>query len=85
MDASEPVDSRVFTQKRALRKYHAYSGLAEAMRPDGRPYKLKHGKILVGAIAAGTEPLEFRIKVENKMRFDLVIHAPDALFSIVAK
>ena len=54
------------------------------MRPDGRQYTLKHGKVLVEAIAAGIEPLEFRRKVEKKMRFDRVTHGPDALFSIIA-
>ena len=29
----------------------------------------KHGKVLVEAIAAGIEPLEFRRKVENTLRF----------------
>ena len=85
IDASVPVDSREFMQKRALRKYLADSGLTEVVRPDGRQYTLKHGKVLVGAIAAGIEPLEFRRKVENIMRFDIVTHDPDALFSIIAK
>ena len=85
MDASVPVDSRVLMQKRALRKYLADSGLTEVVRPDGRQYTLKHGKVLVEAIAAGIEPLEFRRKVEKKMRFDLVAHDPDALFNIIAK
>ena len=40
--------------------------------------------MLVEAIAAGIEPLEFRRKVEKNMRFDLVTHDPDALFSIIA-
>ena len=85
MDASVPVDSRVFMQKRALRKYLADSGLTEVVRPDGRQYTLKHGKVLVEAITAGIEPLEFRRKGEKKTRFDLVTHDPDALFSIIAK
>ena len=85
MDASVPVDSRVFMQKCALRTYLADSVLTEVVRPDGRQYTLKHGKMLVEAIAAGIEPLEFRRKVENKMRFDLVTHDPDAVFSIIAK
>ena len=85
MDASVPVDSRVFMQKRALRKYLADSGLMEVVRPDGRQYTLKHGEVLVEAITAGIEPLEFRRKVEKKMRFDLVTRDPDALFSIIAK
>ena len=36
MDGSVPVNSRVFMQKRALRKYLADSGLTEVVRPDGR-------------------------------------------------
>ena len=44
MDARVPVDSRVFMQIRALRKYLAESGLPEVVRPDGRKYTLKHGK-----------------------------------------
>ena len=85
MDASMPVDSRVFMQKRALRKYLAVSGLTEVVNPDGRQYALKHGKVLVETIAAGIEPLEFGRKVEKKMRFDLVTHDPDVLFNIIAK
>ena len=41
--------------------------------------------MLVEAIAAGIEPLEFRRKVAKKMRFDLVTHDPGALFNIIAK
>ena len=37
------------------------------MKPDGRQYSLKHGKLLVEAVAAGIEPLEFRRKVEKKL------------------
>ena len=85
MDASVPVDSRVFMQKRALRKYLADSGLTEVVKPDGQQYTLKHGKVLVEAIAAGIEPLEFRRKVKKKMRVDLATHDPDALFNIIAK
>ena len=36
MDASVPVDSRVFMQIRALPKYLADSGLTEVVRPNGR-------------------------------------------------
>ena len=50
MDASVPVDSRVLMQKRALRKYLADSGLTD-VKPGGRQYTLKHGKVLVEAIA----------------------------------
>ena len=78
-------EDRVFMQKRALRKYLADSGLTEVVRPDGRQYTLKHGKVLVEAIAAGIEPLEFRRRVEKKMCFDLVTRDPDALFNIIAK
>ena len=85
MDASVLVDSRVFMQKRALPKYLADSGLREVVRPDGRKYTLKHGKVLVEAIAAGIETLEFHRKVGKVMRFDLVTHDPDALCSIIAK
>ena len=80
-----PVDSRVFMQKRALRKHLADSGLTEVVRPHGRQYTLKHAKVLVEAIPAGIEPLEFRRKVEKKIRFDLVTHEPDALFRKIAK
>ena len=85
MDASAPVDSRVFMHKRALRKYLADSGLTEVVRPEGRQYTLEQGKVLVEAIVAGIELLEFRCKVENNVRFDLVARDPDALFSINAK
>ena len=39
--------------------------------------------MLVEAIATGIEPLEFRRKVESNMRFNLVVHDPDALFNII--
>ena len=55
------------------------------VKPDGWQYTLKHGKVLVEAIAAGTEPLEFRRKVEKNMCFDPVAHYPDDLFNIIAK
>ena len=83
MDASVPVDSRVFMQKLALRKYLADSGLTDVVNPGGRPYTLKHGKLLVEAIAAGIKQLEFRRKVERDMRSNLVVHDPDALFNII--
>ena len=83
--ASVPVDSRVFLQKRALRKYLADSGLTQVVRPGRRQYTLKHGKVLVEAIAAGIEPLEFPRKVEKSMLLDLVTHDRDALLSIIAK
>ena len=66
MDASVPVDSRAFIQKRALRKYLAYSGLTDVVKPGGRQYTLKHGRVLV-KISAGIEPLEFRRKGEREM------------------
>ena len=85
MDASVPVDSRVFMQKRAPPKYVAHNGLTEVLRPGGRRCTLKRCKVLVEAIAAGIEPLDFRRKVEKKMRFDLVTLDSEALFSIIAK
>ena len=85
IDSSVPVDSRVFMQKRVMRKYLDDSGLTEVVKPDGRQYTLKHGKVSVEAIAAGIEPLEFRRKVEKKTRFDLVTYDPNALFNIIAK
>ena len=72
MDASVPVDSMVLTQKRSLRKYFADTGLTEVVMPDGQQYTLMHGKVLVEAIAAGMEPLEFRRKVENNTESDFV-------------
>ena len=80
-----PVDSRVFTPKGALRKYLADSVLVEVVQPDGRQYTLKHGKVLVEAIAAGIELPVFRRKVEREMRFDLVTQDPDAWFSLISK
>ena len=52
-------------------------------KPGGRQYTLNHGKVLVEAISAGIEPLEFRRKVEREMRFNLVVHDSDALFNII--
>ena len=69
-------------QKRALRKYLADSGLTD-VKPGGRQYTLKHGKVLVEAISAGIEPLEFHRKVEREMTFNLVVHDTDALFNII--
>ena len=66
---SVPVDSRVFMRKRALRKHLADSGCTDVVKPGGRQYTLKHGKVLVEAIAAGIEPLEVRRRVESEMRF----------------
>ena len=85
MDASVPEDRRVFMQKRALRKHLADSGLTEVVKPDGRQYTLKHGKVLVNGTAAGIETLEFRCKVEKNMQFNLATHDPDALFNVIAK
>ena len=76
IDASVPVDSRVSMQRHALRKYLAGSGLMDAVKPGGRQYTLKHDKVLVEAISAGMEQLEFRRKVEREMRFNLVVHDP---------
>ena len=70
-------------QNRALRKYLADSRLTDMVKPGGWQYTLKHDKVLVEAIAAGIEPLEFRRKVESEMRFNPVVHDPDALFNII--
>ena len=82
MDASVPVDSRVFMKTRALRK-DLDLGLTDVVKPGGRQYTLTNGKVLLEAIAAGLEPLEFRRKLESEMRFYLVVHDPDALFNII--
>ena len=66
-----------------LRKYLADSGLTDVAKPGGRHYTLKHGKMLLEALAAGIDPLEFRRKVERDMRSNLVVHDPDALFNII--
>ena len=84
MDASVPVDSRV-NAKRALRRYLADSRLTEVVKPGGRQSTLVHGKVLVEAIAAGIEPLEFHRKVGTEMRFDFVTHDPEALFNTISK
>ena len=83
MNARAPVDSGVFIQKRALPKFLADNGLTDVVKPCGRQYTLKHDKVLVQAIVARIEPLEFRRKVEREMKFDLVVHDPDALFNII--
>ena len=85
MDANVPVDRKVFMQKRAQQKYLDDSGLTDVVKPGGRQYTLKHGKVLVEAIAAGIEPLEFRRKVESEMRFNFVVYDPDALFNIISQ
>ena len=41
--------------------------------------------MLVEAISAGIEPLEFRRKVEREMTFNLVVHDPDAPFNIMER
>ena len=81
IDASVPLDSRVFMRKRALREYLAVSGLTDVVKPGSRHYTLKYVKVLVEAIA-GINPLENRRKVEREMRFNLVVHDPDPLFNI---
>ena len=64
-------------QKSALRKYLVDSVLMEAGKPDGRQYTLKHGKVLVEAVAARIETLVFCRKVERETRFYLVMKDPD--------
>ena len=53
------------------------------MKPGGRQYTLKHAKVQVEAIAAAIEPIELRRKVEKEMRYNLIVHDPDALFNII--
>ena len=59
MDASVPVDRRVFMLKRAMPKYLADSGLMEMVKPGSCQHSLTHDKVLVEAIAAEIEPLEW--------------------------
>ena len=61
-----PVDIRVFTQTCGL----ADSGLMEVVKSDDRQYTQKHSKVLMEAIAAGIEELEYRRKVQRKVRVD---------------
>ena len=68
-----------------MRKYFAGSGLTEVVKPEGRQYTLKHGKVLVKATAAGIEPLKLRRKVDRKTRFNIVTHDPYALINSIAK
>ena len=67
MYASWPVYSIVFMQKCASRNCLDGSGLTEVVRLNGRTYTMKHGKMLVEAITAGIESLEFRRKMERGM------------------
>ena len=61
IDAGGPVDSsRVFRQKRALRKYHADSRNLEVVMHDDRHYTLRYGKVLVSARPLRIEPPELR-------------------------
>ena len=41
--------------------------------------------MLIEGLAEGIEPIEVRRKVDTNMRFDLVTHEHDGLFSIFAK
>ena len=46
---------------------------------------LNIGKLLVEAIAAANKPLKSRREVEKeKMRFDVIMHDPHALFNFIA-
>ena len=83
MYASALVDCRVFMQDRALRKYFVDSGLTDVVKPGGRQYTLKHGKVMVEVMAAGIEALEFRSENGKEIRFNLLMHDHDALFNII--
>ena len=76
-NASVPVDSRVFVQNRSSCKYLADVGLTEVVKTDSQQYDQNHGKVLVEAIAAEIQPIEFGRKVEKTIRFDVVVHDPD--------
>ena len=52
MDASVPVDRKVSIPKRPLRKYVVDSGFTDVVKTGGRSFMLRHGKVLVEAIAA---------------------------------
>lgn len=65
MDAIVPVDIRASMRNPALTKHHADSGLTDVVKADVWLHTLEHGKVLVEAIAAGIEPLEFRCKREG--------------------
>ena len=73
----------MFMQERTLRKCLADSGLTDVVKPSGRQYRLKHGKVLVEIIAAKIEPPELRRKVEREMRFNIVVDGSNALFNII--
>ena len=83
IDASVPVNSRDFTQKRALQKHISDSGLTNVVNVGGRQYTLRHGKVLVEAISAGIAPGKFRRKVEKDLGFSIIVHDPDALFNVI--
>ena len=70
-------------QDRALRKYFVDSGLTDVVKPGGRQYTLKHGKVMVEVMAAGIEALEFRSENGKEIRFNLLMHDHDALFNII--
>lgn len=52
---------------------------------DDRQHALKLGGVLVEAVAAGVEPLEFCCKVVKKILFVFLTRDPGALLSIIAK
>ena len=59
LDASMPVDRRVFMKQRALCKSLPDSGVTDMGTPGNRQYTLRHGKVVVEAMAAGIVPPEF--------------------------
>ena len=66
--------------KRPLRKYFADSGFTDVVKPGGRSYTLRYGKVMVEAIVAKIQPLEVRCKVKTKTSLN---HVTDALSNIV--
>ena len=70
-------------QRRDLRRYRAQIGFTDVVKPVGRQYTLKHGKVVLEAIRAGIEPLEVHHNVEREMRFNLVVQDPAAMYNII--
>ena len=77
MGRSVPVKRSVLTKKLAVRRYLADSGLMEVVTPYTWKWTLKHGMVLVEALATGI--------LQKRVRFDLVRHDIYAFFNIIAK
>ena len=53
------------------------------MKPGGRQYPLRRGKLLVKAIASGLEPIECHRKLKKGARFKVLVHDTEALFDVI--